>query len=604
MTVSVPVSSSAQAAATNGALKQAALQQLNAPISSLTIATTTTTTTPTTPTAVVATDNVLDSDDEATIAPVAVATAVSVALAHVHLHDNEAGFKNDVFLDTSNDAQEAGSFEGPEKLLEIWFGPAPYLLQAIRTIPSELQKAENDNSLSGSDRYGLRIVPKPVWDEMLAIVKCQVLNQVHNNCMDAFLLSESSFFVYPHKLILKTCGTTTLLLALPKILEIAQNYCGFEKVWRVFYSRKTFMFPERQLHVHRDWKDEVAFLDRHFEHGAAYTVGKVNSDHWCLYLTAPQDDCLSHITSRRNSTSSMNNNGITNNNNENNDVVNVGGDASLKDHPLTIVTDRCVSAPGQDSPLESPGSSSASSVASSSSSISIASSASSASYLYPSHDQSVEILMTNLNPKAMKRFYQRSDDVPGTVGGIRVDQETGLAGLFPQAQLDSYLFTPCGYSANALQDGNYYTVHVTPEPVCSYASFETNIPVNLRHKNGRKIRSASRTSTPVSGSSASEDEEAKKTEDMVSKVTYTGPETLTELITRVVEIFQPGTMSVILFSSHLTEDGQMETDHQMERRQRQMIKGMGRIPGFTRTDRILYEFDGCDLVFGYFVSKA
>ncbi|KAI9235168.1 MAG: S-adenosylmethionine decarboxylase [Podila humilis] len=448
-------------------------------------------------------------------------TNATTTVTPVHLHDNEAGFSNDAFLDTTNDTQEAGSFEGPEKLLEIWFGSAPYLLQGIRTVPDEyVKEISEEDTLGGSDRYGLRIVPKPVWDEMLAIVKCQVLNTIQNDCMDAFLLSESSFFVYPHKLILKTCGTTTLLMALPKILEIAQNYCGLEKVWRVFYSRKTFMFPDRQLHVHRDWKDEVAFLDRHFDHGSAYTVGKVNGDHWCLYLTAPQDDCLSHITSRRNSITS--------------DV------AESAPASLSIVTDLS----GDSGRPASPGSP--------------------GSYLYPSHDQTVEILMTNLNHEAMKRFYQRPDDVPGTVGGVRVDQETGLAGLFPQAQLDSFLFTPCGYSANALQDGNYYTIHVTPEPVCSYASFETNIP------------------------------------DVVSKATYTGPETVTELISKVVEIFQPGTMSVTVFSSHMTEDGQTETDRQIARRQRHLVKAMGRVPGFTRTDRILYEFEGCDLIFGHY----
>ena len=71
-------------------------------------------------------------------------------------------------------------------------------------------------------------------------------------------------FVYPHKLILKTCGTTTLLLALPEILNVARRYCGFEKVWRVFYSRKAFMFPERQVGVHRSWDSEVEFLNKHF----------------------------------------------------------------------------------------------------------------------------------------------------------------------------------------------------------------------------------------------------------------------------------------------------------------------------------------------------
>ncbi|KAG0249723.1 spermidine resistance protein [Mortierella polycephala] len=565
MTVPVPVPSSTQAA-TTGELKSAA-QQHN--------------------------PNDTDAANNDTVIP-------ATPAAHVHLHDNDAGFENDVFLDTTNDTQEAGSFEGPEKLLEIWFGSAPYLLQGIRTIPTELQTTngaeETYDTLGGSDRYGLRIVPKPVWDEMLAIVKCQVLNSIQNDCMDAFLLSESSFFVYPHKLILKTCGTTTLLMALPKILEIAQKYCGLEKIWRVFYSRKTFMFPERQLHVHRDWKDEVAFLDRHFDHGAAYTVGKVNGDHWCLYLTAPQDDCLSYITSRRNSVDRD-----TFNNNDNDTVIVGGHDAEAVPRPLTILTREALAGPGQDSPLASPGSSSssssASSVASSSSSISLASSASSASYLYPSHDQTVEILMTNLNPEAMKRFYQRPDD------------ETGLAGLFPQAQLDSYLFTPCGYSANALQEGNYYTIHVTPEPVCSYASFETNIPVGLRQRKSDKSRSGSGSSTPAASCSSEDGYVGEggckvKAEDVVSQATYTGPETLTDLISRVVEIFQPGTMSVTLFSSHMTEDGQMETERQMDRRQRRMIKAMGRVAGFTRTDRILYEFEGCDLVFGHFTAKA
>jgi S-adenosylmethionine decarboxylase len=49
------------------------------------------------------------------------------------------------------------------------------------------------------------------------------------------------------------------------------------------------MFPERQLGPHRDWKEEIQFLDNLFPNGAAYTVGKVNGDHWLLYLTSPDE---------------------------------------------------------------------------------------------------------------------------------------------------------------------------------------------------------------------------------------------------------------------------------------------------------------------------
>lgn len=76
--------------------------------------------------------------------------------------------------------------------------------------------------------------------------------------------SESSLFVAPHLVILKTCGTTLNLLGLHRIIEIAREYCGFTNVWRCFYSRKSFFFPERQMGPHRDWRDEVDFLDRIF----------------------------------------------------------------------------------------------------------------------------------------------------------------------------------------------------------------------------------------------------------------------------------------------------------------------------------------------------
>lgn len=93
-------------------------------------------------------------------------------------------------------------------------------------------------------------------------------------------------FIYPHKLILKTCGTTTLLLGLEKILSISKSLCNLNSIFQVFYSRKTFMFPERQRGPHKDWLDEVKFLDKFFENGNAYNVGKVNGDHWLLYMSS------------------------------------------------------------------------------------------------------------------------------------------------------------------------------------------------------------------------------------------------------------------------------------------------------------------------------
>ena len=62
-------------------------------------------------------------------------------------------------------------------------------------------------------------------------------------------------------------------------------------------------------------------------------------------------------------------------------------------------------------------------------------------------------------------------------------QASGVAALVPGAHIDDLVFDPCGYSANALTNDHYFTIHVTPQPECSYASFETNVPVNSKTYN-------------------------------------------------------------------------------------------------------------------------
>lgn len=99
-----------------------------------------------------------------------------------------------ILPDMIEQSGEGFVFEGPEKKLEIYFSKGIY--------------AE-----------GFRRFDQPTWSELLRAASCSILHVKGNQHFDAYLLSESSLFVYPNRVILKTCGTTGLLLVLPKVRE-------------------------------------------------------------------------------------------------------------------------------------------------------------------------------------------------------------------------------------------------------------------------------------------------------------------------------------------------------------------------------------------------
>ncbi|TPW18579.1 MAG: S-adenosylmethionine decarboxylase, partial [Elusimicrobia bacterium] len=55
-----------------------------------------------------------------------------------------------------------------------------------------------------------------------------------------------------------------------------------------------------------------------------------------------------------------------------------------------------------------------------------------------------------------------------------IRERSGVWSILPGFSIDDHLFEPMGYSLNAIRDSRYYTVHVTPQPIGSYVSFETN----------------------------------------------------------------------------------------------------------------------------------
>ena len=147
-----------------------------------------------------------------------------------------------------------GGFEGPEKNLEVCFTPG---VGHVR---------------------GCRALPRTALEAVLTAARCEILSTISNDHVDAYVLSESSLFVYKWKMVLKTCGRTTLLQCLGTLLQLTCGYgaggeadaangeaeapaasLGLELEW-VGYSRKNYNFPDDQVFPHSDFGQELAYL--------------------------------------------------------------------------------------------------------------------------------------------------------------------------------------------------------------------------------------------------------------------------------------------------------------------------------------------------------
>jgi len=148
-------------------------------------------------------------------------------------------------------------FEGPEKKLEVHFKFNP------------------------KNKNGLRAVSKETWQTVLDYAKCTIISTTSNDYFDSYVLSESSLFVYPYKVMLKTCGTTSLLHCLTKIVELADEIDSH--VDQVVFSRKNFSFPAKQPFPHCNFDDEVNYLNKLLK-GEGYVLGPLNKDHWHFYV--------------------------------------------------------------------------------------------------------------------------------------------------------------------------------------------------------------------------------------------------------------------------------------------------------------------------------
>ncbi|MDH3728194.1 MAG: S-adenosylmethionine decarboxylase proenzyme [Myxococcales bacterium] len=234
-------------------------------------------------------------------------------------------------------------FEGPEKKLELVVTP---------------------------DSASLRSLGDDTWRDVVCAAGADVISVIRNDHCNAYLLSESSLFVFDDYCVMITCGLTTLVDSVARLLQtISADSIAF-----LVYERKNEHFPERQ---------PATFLEdarrlRTMVPGRALRFGDEHGHYVQMFHTTR-------------------------------------------------------------------------------------------AFVPETNDPTIEVLMHGIDERVAAQF---------TTAEVSEDRSLAVAlgvdSVLPGFDTSEHVFDPAGYSLNALRGEEYYTLHVTPEAMGSYVSFETN----------------------------------------------------------------------------------------------------------------------------------
>lgn len=226
-----------------------------------------------------------------------------------------------------------------------------------------------------SDKLNLRSYDQDFYKNLVAKSKATILSSISSKGCDAYLLSESSLFVWQDRLTMITCGTTTLVRAVEFLLE----ELGKKSIQAIIFQRKNEHFSDLQ---NSTFYDDYQRLKESMP-GVAYRFGPKHEHHNFLYH------------------------------------------ASIPYKPLD-------------------------------------------------DDFTSELLMYDIQGEA-KNFLL---DPHQTATKIRDFFQFNR--LLEGFEFDDFVFEPYGYSMNGLRDHYYCTMHITPQEISSYVSFETNLPLDAK----------------------------------------------------------------------------------------------------------------------------
>ena len=113
--------------------------------------------------------------------------------------------------------------------------------------------------------------PETFWEIMVAQTGASIISKIKNEQLFAYLLSESSLFVWKNKLLLITCGNTQLVKAAQLFLSKQPK----EHIQSLIFHRHQSIRPDLQK---SSFDEDISILSRNLQGGTHYWQGKEQGD--------------------------------------------------------------------------------------------------------------------------------------------------------------------------------------------------------------------------------------------------------------------------------------------------------------------------------------
>ena len=145
---------------------------------------------------------------------------------------------------------------------------------------------------SQEEGLSLRQLGDSYWARMVEACQAKILSKMSSPSCDAYLLSESSLFVWDDHFTMITCGQTTLVNAVRILFE----KFSLEQIDSLIFERKNEYFPHRQT---TDFYEDIGHLKKLMP-GRAFRFGRAEDHHLFLFhldkpFVPPPDDVTLEI---------------------------------------------------------------------------------------------------------------------------------------------------------------------------------------------------------------------------------------------------------------------------------------------------------------------